>query len=77
MMLSGIVMACRPEDLAEAIDRIDALPWADVHYSGLDGRLVVTIEAEDMDQSIARLKTLQNMPRILMAELSQYCVETQ
>jgi periplasmic nitrate reductase NapD len=76
MMFSGIVMACRPEDLAGTVDRVEALPWARVHYTERDGRLVVTIEADDADQSIARLKELQGMPRILTAELAQYCVET-
>jgi len=75
MMLSGIVVACRSEDVTETIARIEALPWADVHYAKRDGHLVVTIEADDMDQSIERLKALQGMPRVLMAELAQYCTE--
>jgi nitrate reductase NapAB chaperone NapD len=36
---------------------------------------VVTIEAADLDQSADRLKELQELPRVLMAELAQYCIE--
>jgi len=68
-------MACRPEDLAATIAVVDGLAWASVHHTEPAGRLVVTIEAADVDESIERLKQLQGLPRVLMAELAQYCVE--
>jgi nitrate reductase NapD len=77
MTISGIVMACRPEDLEATAGAIDALAWADVHYTDPSGRLVVTIEAADVDESIERLEQLQSLPRVLMAELAQYCIGTQ
>jgi nitrate reductase NapD len=77
LTISGIVMACRPEDLEATASAVDALAWADVHYRDPRGRLVVTIEAADVEESIDRLKALQELPRVLTAELAQYCIDTQ
>ena len=77
MTISGVVMACRPEDLMATTEAVDGLAWADVHYTDPKGRVVVTIEAEDMDESIERFKQLQGLPRVLSAALAQYCVENQ
>ncbi|MBW2294402.1 MAG: chaperone NapD [Deltaproteobacteria bacterium] len=44
-MISGVVVASRPEHLAVVTEAVAAFPWADVHYSDPAGRLVVTIEA--------------------------------
>lgn len=76
MTISGIVMACRPEDLEATTGAVEGLTWADVHYTDPSGRLVVTIEAADVDESIERLAQLQGLPRVLTAELAQYCVDT-
>jgi nitrate reductase NapAB chaperone NapD len=75
VIISGIVMASRPEHLAEVSQAVEAISWAEVHFSDPKGRLVVTIEATDLDQSVDRLKELQELPRVLMAELAQYCIE--
>ncbi len=75
MIISGIVVASRPEHLAEVSQELEAISWAEVHFSDPRGRLVVTIEATDLDQSADRLKELQELPRVLMAELGQYCIE--
>jgi len=75
MTVSGIVMACRPEHLDEMAAVVNALDWAEVHYTDQDGRLVVTIEASDIDESMNRLKELQGLPRAIMAELAEFVVE--
>jgi nitrate reductase NapAB chaperone NapD len=75
MTISGIVAACRPEHLAEATADVNGLPWAEVHYTDPSGRMVVVIEAADVDESMDRLKELQGLPRVVMAELAEYCLE--
>jgi nitrate reductase NapAB chaperone NapD len=75
LIISGIVLASRPEDLAEVSRALEAISWAEVHFSDPRGRLVVIIEAANLDQSADRLKELQELPRVLMAELAQYCIE--
>jgi len=73
--VSGIVIACRPEHVAETTEVVNAFPWAEVHYTDPHGRLVVIIEGDDVDQSMERLKELQTLPRVLMAELAEFVVE--
>jgi nitrate reductase NapD len=75
VIISGIVIASRPEHLAQVSQAVETISWAEVHFSDPRGRLVVTIEAADLDQSADRLKQLQELPRVLMAELAQYCIE--
>ena len=77
MIISGIVMASRPEDLVQVRQAVEAISWADVHFSDTSGRLVVTIEAADLDHSADRLIQLQKLPRVLMAELAQYYIDEQ
>lgn len=75
MNISGIVVACRPEDVSGTSEALGALPWAEVHYTDPRGRLVATIEAADTDQSMARLGEIQALPRVLMAELAGYYLD--
>jgi nitrate reductase NapAB chaperone NapD len=74
-MISGVVVASRPEHLAVVTEAVAAFPWADVHYSDPAGRLVVTIEAHGMDDSISRFEVLQKLPNVLSASLAEYRLE--
>jgi nitrate reductase NapD len=73
VIISGIVVASRPEHLSEITAGVNELPWAEVHFSDPRGRLVVTLEASDLDESIERLETLQALPRVLSAALAEFC----
>jgi nitrate reductase NapD len=75
MTVSGIVMACRPEYLDEMSGAVNGLDWAEVHYTDRGGRLVVTIEAMDIHESMDRLKELQGLPHAIMAELAEFVVD--
>jgi nitrate reductase NapD len=73
VIISGVVVASRPEHLSEIRDEVNSLPWAEVHFSDPEGRLVVTMEASDLDQSMDRMKTLQDLPLVLSAALAEFC----
>jgi len=75
MTISGIVVACQPGDIEPLSQVLIDFPWLEVHYTDPRGRLVVTIEADDIDQSMERFKELQDLPRVLTAELAEYCIE--
>ncbi len=74
-MISGVVIASRPIHLTEVSEAVEAFSWADVHYSDPAGRLVVTLEADGLDDSIQRLETLQDLPNVLSASLAEYRLE--
>jgi len=73
VIISGIVVASRPEHLSQISEEVNALPWAKVHFSDPRGRLVVTLEASDLDESVERMKALQALPRVLSAALAEFC----
>lgn len=73
MIISGIVVASRPEHLSEITEEVNELPWAEVHFSDPKGHLVVTLEASDLDESIERMKALQAIPHVLSAALAEFC----
>ena len=75
MIISGIVVASRPEHLSEVREAVGELAWADVHFSDPKGRLVVTLEATDIDESIDRLNSLRALPRVLSAALAEFCTD--
>jgi len=74
MTISGIVVACRPKHTTEVCEAVNALSWAQVHHTDRHGRLVVTIEAAGTDESMDRLKQLQGLGNVIMAELAGYYV---
>lgn len=74
-MISGIVVASRPEHLGIVTEAVEAFAWASVHFSDPAGRLVVTLEADGMDDSIERFEALQKLPNVLSASLAEYRLE--
>jgi nitrate reductase NapD len=72
MIISGIVLASRPGRMDALRASVDRIPWADSHFSDSTGRLVATIEALDVDESMSRLKELKALPDAVMAEMAQF-----
>ena len=63
-----------PESRASLIERIEALPWAEVRHTD-EGRMAVVVEAADTEQSMERVRQLQSLPRVLSAELGGYYLD--
>lgn len=74
-MISGVLVVAKPEHQSQVRTALEVLPWADVHHGDPDGRLVITIEADDTDQAIARLREVQELPRVILAEMVEHFVE--
>jgi len=74
-VISGIVVATRPEALDEVGREIDALEYANVHYTDPRGKLVVTIEAPGVEASMKRVEAIGRMRRVLSVSLAEYCLE--
>ena len=74
-MISGIVVVCAAERMAEAQSVLERYPWLEIHHQEPNGRLVATLEAADANESVQRLRLIQGLPQIIMAELAEYVVE--
>ena len=75
MNIASVVVATKPENLAQVKKEIRALQWAVVHHTDEDGRLIVTIEGETSQEDVERFKYLRNIPDVLNVELIQYTFE--
>ena len=68
MNLSGIVVAARPEHLGEVVHHLNAMPGIEVYAEDREsGRLVVVQEAVDIEQEVAGLKKIRELPNVSMA----------
>ena len=71
-MVSGVLVVAKPEHQSQVRTALEVFPWAEVHHEDPDGRLVVTIEADDTDQAIARLQQVKELPRVVLAEMVEH-----
>jgi nitrate reductase NapAB chaperone NapD len=73
-MVSGVLVVAKPEHQIQVRTALEVFPWAEVHHQDPDGRLVITIEADDTDQAMARLQEVQELPRVVLAEMVEHYV---
>lgn len=76
MNISGVLVACRLEHVPSVVEAVGTMSWARVHHGDGNGRLVVTIEAVDASESAARVRALQKLPHVLMAEMVEYVTDS-
>lgn len=69
MNLSSIVVLTRPEHLEEVIKELISTDFCEYHLHDEKGRIIVTIEGEDTDEEIKKIKMLQAMPNVISAEM--------
>lgn len=75
MIVSGILVQSVRAQLPAVRSAVAALPWADAHDADADGRLIVTIEADDSETALERLKELKRLHGVLAAEMVIHCFE--
>ncbi len=69
MNLSSVVVQTRPEHLEEVIKAIKASPDCEYHLHDEKGRIIITIEGEDTEEEVARLKRIQAIVHVISAEM--------
>ena len=70
MNVSSIVVKTDQEHLQEVIDNINAVELCEVHFNDDEGKIVVTIEGENIDEQMQRMKKIQKIPFVVSANLS-------
>jgi len=74
MNVSSIVIRTTPQYLGEVIAEINAVNHCEVHFYDFEGKIVVTIEGESINDQIETMKHIQNSPHVLSANLMfSYC----
>lgn len=67
--LVSLVMMVRPARLPEIQKSITSVDGAEVHITSAEGKLVVTVEAEDQRALLERVDTLQNLDGLISSNL--------
>jgi nitrate reductase NapD len=74
MNVSSIVVKTDAEHLQEVMDNINAVDLCEVHFNDPEGKIVVTIEGENINEQMERMKEIQSIPFVYSANLSySYC----
>ena len=69
MTLSSCVIRCNPSDLEAVKKRVEEANVCDIHIVDEKGYIIVTIEGENIEDEIKKLKTLQFLEGVLSAEM--------
>lgn len=69
MHVAGVIVRTRPEFIEPVSAAVRRLEGVAVHAATPEGRLIVTIESGEPDQTAERLLDLQLLPQVLSAAL--------
>ncbi len=70
MNVSGILVVVSPSELEVGIAALNGLPGVEVHHTDeATGRIVVTQEAETVNDEVEGLKRIKALPGVAMAEM--------
>ena len=70
MNVSSIVVKTKPEHIQDVIVDINAIDLCEVHFNDDEGKIVVTIEGENIEEQMARMKKIQALSNVSSANLS-------
>jgi nitrate reductase NapD len=70
MNISGIVIKTLPKHTQGVIKKLKKIPNADYHFHDELGRIIATIEAEDVSAEIAILSKIEKIEHVISAEMS-------
>ena len=69
MNVSGLVVKTKPEHLKSVLNSLNSSDLCEVHFHDETGKIVVTIEGENVNEEMIKMKKIQNIPDVLSAEL--------
>ncbi len=69
MNISGILVQTKPEHTESVIKKIKQSNCCEYHIHDEKGRIIVTIEGENTEEEIKKLKILQSFDNIISADM--------
>ncbi|MBX7490942.1 chaperone NapD [Helicobacter turcicus] len=67
--VSSLVVLCAPNNLASLWDSINAIENAQCHYQDASGKIIVTLESQNIDEEIKLLKRIENLSGVITAQM--------
>ena len=74
MNVSSIVVKTKPEYIQTVTDSINAIDLCDVHLHDEEGRIIVTVEGNEIKGQMELMKQIQDLPNVFGVSLAySYC----
>ncbi len=69
MNISSIVVQTRPEYLENVLNDLKNCGVCDYHFHDEKGRIIVTIEGEDVSEELQKLKVIEQIKHVIAADM--------
>lgn len=69
MNISSLVVQTLPENVNNVVESLQKVETCDVHFQDSNGKIIVTIEGEGVDDEIRILKSIQVLPHVIAADM--------
>ena len=70
MNISSIVVQVRSEYIDEVVNTLKESDFCDYHFHDKSiGKIIVTVEGKDISEEIAKVKKIQALPHIIVADM--------
>ncbi|TLD83986.1 nitrate reductase [Helicobacter sp. MIT 11-5569] len=67
--VSSLVVLCAPENIENLWKKIDAIENAQCHYQDASGKIIVTLESQNIDEEIKLLKKIESLDGVISAQM--------
>jgi len=69
MNISSIVVQTSPKFVDEVVESLKKSEVCDYHLHDEKGRIIITIEGEDVSEEIGKLKKIESIPHVIAADM--------
>ena len=76
MDISSVIVGARPEGAEQVKQSLEALEGVEVHTVAEDGRMIVTIESGDEDNTSNTFEMIRQLPGVISAALVYHQYES-
>ena len=67
--VSSLVVLCNPSEMEKLWNDINAIENAQCHYQDASGKIIVTLESQNIDQEIKLLKHIESLKGVISAQM--------
>jgi nitrate reductase NapD len=70
MNISSVVVRSAPENLGAVLESLRASGLCEVHFHDDSGKIIVTLEGDNIGEEMAKMRDIMNLPHVLSATLA-------
>ncbi|WP_104722480.1 chaperone NapD [Helicobacter mesocricetorum] len=67
--VSGVVVMCQPEDISKLWGEMEQIANVQCHYKDESGKIIITIESENIENEIKTLKMIEGIKGVMSAQM--------